>query len=80
MILKFGKYKGMEISSVPHDYLQWIVNNFDDCIIKTEAQKILNSTQTKDDINNKTLEEQANEILGEKPIGLLRRGGRFKNR
>jgi hypothetical protein len=26
-VLGFGKYKGERISSIPHDYLQWIVSN-----------------------------------------------------
>lgn len=81
MKMPVGKYKGLEISTLPHDYLLWIVDNFDDGEIKNEAKKVLGSSQYKQDQQYKSLEEQANEILGERPIGLIRRGpGRFKKR
>lgn len=79
MILKFGKYRGMELSQVPKSYLEWLVENFDDGTVKDEAQRILEGNEFKSDENSKSLEEQANEILGEKPIGLLRRGrGKYR--
>ena len=79
MILKFGMYKGLELSQVPKSYLEWLIKNFDDGVVKTEAEKILNRNLVKGEEESKSLEEQANEILGEKPIGLIRRGrGRYK--
>lgn len=80
MKLKFGKYCGLELSQVPRSYLQWLVSNFQDCTIKDEALKILNNKIEPDnDEDAKSLEEQANEILGEKPIDLLRRGrGKYR--
>ncbi len=79
--MPYGKYKGMEIVNLPHDYLTWIVDKFDDGEIKNEAKRVLNSSQHKKEQHHKSLEEQANEILGERPIGLIRRGpGRFRKR
>lgn len=72
MRIKFGKFKGLELDQVPLDYLRWLVNTFEPCEIRNEAQRIINSS--KSELNSAALEEQANEILGEKPIGLLRRG------
>ena len=81
MKMKFGMYKGVEMSAIPIDYLKFIVNNFDDGDIKSEASRILKSPDTQIEHDSKSLEEQANIILGEKPIGLLKRGhGRFKRR
>ena len=82
MKMPYGKYKGQDMATLPQDYLQWIVANFDDGEIKNEAKKILASPDIQLERESKSLEEQANEILGEKPIGLLRRGrgGRPKRR
>jgi hypothetical protein len=78
--MKFGKYKGLEISQLPVGYLRFIVDTFGPCEIRDEAKKVLNGTTISQEQKSKSLEEQANEILGEKPIGLLRRGkGRRKN-
>ena len=79
MKMPYGKYKGQDMSALPQDYLQWILANFDDGEIKNEAKRILSSPDLQLERESKSLEEQANEILGEKPIGLLRRGrGRRK--
>lgn len=81
MIMPYGKYKGQEMNTLPQDYLNWIVENFDDGPIKVEAEKILAGPDVALEKQSKSLEEQANDILGEKPIGLLRRGrGRPKRR
>lgn len=81
MKMPYGKYKGQDMSTLPHDYLSWIVENFDDGPIKVEAEKILSGPDVDLDKKSKSLEEQANDILGEKPIGLLRRGkGRPRRR
>jgi hypothetical protein len=74
MRMPFGKHKGMEISALPVDYLEWLVHNFEPGEIREEARKVLKGSSIKEERESKTLEEQANEILGEKPIGLLRRG------
>lgn len=82
MKMPFGKFKGQDMSTLSQDYLSWIVANFDDGEIKNEAKRILASPDLQLERESKSLEEQANEILGEKPIGLLRRGrgGRPKRR
>jgi hypothetical protein len=78
--INFGKYKGMDMSDLPQDYLNWIITNFDDGEIKNEARRILASPDVALERESKSLEEQANEILGEKPVDLLRRGGRGRPR
>lgn len=80
MKMPFGKYKGVEMSKLPQDYLNWIIANFDDGEIKNEARRILASPDVTLERESKSLEEQANDILGEKPIDLLRRGGRGRPR
>lgn len=81
MKMPYGKYKGMEMTQLPADYLQWILSNFDEGDIKAEARRILKSPTIKEEQSAKTLEEQANEILGEKPLGNLPRGfGRPRKR
>lgn len=81
MKMPYGKYAGMDMSQIPHDYLTWIVENFDDGPIKEEAKKIISGPDVDLEKKSKSLEEQANRILGEKPIGLLRRGkGRPRRR
>lgn len=74
MKMPFGKYKGQDMSTLGQDYLNWIVANFDDGEIKEEAKRVLASPDLKLERESKSLEEQANEILGEKPVDLLRRG------
>ncbi|HLG43089.1 MAG TPA: DUF3820 family protein [Planctomycetota bacterium] len=79
--MPFGKYAGMEMSSLPEDYLRWIVANFDPGPIRDEAQRILASPDLRLERESKSLEEQANELLGEKPVGFIRRGrGRPRKR
>lgn len=81
MRIPFGKHKGQEMNTLPQDYLNWLVENIEDGEIKEEARKILSGPDVALERESKSLEEQANEILGEKPIGLLRRGkGRPKRR
>ncbi len=72
--MPFGKYKGMDMTALPRDYLQWIVANFDPGDIREEAARILASPELKLEGEAKSLEDQANEILGEKPVGMIRRG------
>lgn len=74
MKMPFGKHKGMDMGQLPTDYLRWLVENFEDGEIKEEAKRILASPTLQLERESKSLEEQANEILGEKPISLLRRG------
>lgn len=74
MKMPFGKYKGIEMSALPQDYLRWIVANFDPGDIREEARRILASPELRQESEAKSLEEQANEILGEKPVGFIRRG------
>jgi hypothetical protein len=74
MKMPYGKYKNQDMATLPQDYLKWIVTNFDDGEIKNEAKRILASPDLQLERESKSLEEQANEILGEKPIDLLRRG------
>lgn len=73
MIINFGKYKGIDMSSLPESYLKWLVENIEPCEVREEACRLLNSSDIKQERESKSLEEQANEILGEKPIELLRR-------
>lgn len=75
MKMPFGKYAGMEMSSLPESYLRWIVANFEPGRIRDEAERILASSDLRLERESRTLEERANELLGEKPLGLLRRGG-----
>ena len=72
--MPFGKYKGMEIKTLPVDYLRWLVSNFEPGDIRDEAARVLKSDSINDEEKAKSLEEQANEILGEKPVKALRRG------
>lgn len=74
MIIKFGKYKGQDMNSLPVDYLAWLAANIDIETIREEAKRILNSPGRVDQKNCDDLEAEANRILGEKPIGLLKRG------
>lgn len=74
MKMPFGKYKGMDMTQLPKDYLQWIVANFDDNDIRAEARRILAGPELQQEGESKSLEERANEILGEKPVGFIRRG------
>lgn len=81
MKIPFGKYKGLPMEQLPHDYLEWLVKNIDASDVKEEAKRILGSADAKQEKRVKSLEEQANEILGEEPIKLLRRGrGRPRKR
>jgi hypothetical protein len=81
MKMPYGKHKGQDMNVLPQDYLRWLVENFDDGPIKEEAKKILSGPDVELEKQSKSLEEQANDILGEKPIGLLRRGkGRPRRR
>ena len=73
MKMPFGKYRGMPMDQLPYDYLQWLVDNIDACDVRDEAISILNSMDAKLDNQYKSLEERANEILGEKPVGNLPR-------
>jgi hypothetical protein len=73
MKMPFGKYAGMEMTALPEDYLRWIVANFEAGPIRDEAQRVLNSPDMEKEREAKSLEERANEILGEKPVGFLRR-------
>jgi hypothetical protein len=76
MKMPFGKHKGMEISALPVDYLQWMVANFDPGPIRDEAERVLRSPELRQEGEAKSLEDQANALLGEKPVGLIRRGRR----
>ena len=76
MRMPFGKYKGMDIATLPVSYLQWVAANFDPGEIRIEAEKILKSPSIASEEKAKSLEEQANELLGEKPVTQLRRGFR----
>lgn len=79
--MPYGKYSGIEMSSLPEEYLRWIVANFESGPIRDEAQRILASPDLRLERESKSLEEQANELLGEKPVGFIRRGrGRPKKR
>jgi uncharacterized protein (DUF3820 family) len=81
MKMPYGKYKGMDMSTLPINYLEWIVKNFEPGELQKEAKRILESQDIKEERETKSLEEQANEILGEKPIGMIRRGyGRPRKR
>lgn len=81
MKMPFGKHKGQDMATLPQNYLRWIVDTFDDGEIKAEAERILSGPDIALERESKSLEEQANEILGEKPIELLRRGrGRPRRR
>ena len=74
MRMPYGKFKGMDISTLPISYLEWLVANFEPGEIREEAKRVLASSDIKEERETKSLEEQANEILGEKPIGMIRRG------
>ena len=74
--MPFGKYRGMDMTALPLDYLRWIVQNFDPGDILEEAKRILASPEIRQETDAKSLEDRANELLGEKPVGLLRRGFR----
>ena len=76
MKMPFGKYKGVEMTALPLDYLEWVVKNFEPGEIRTEAQRILESQDADNIRKQKDLEEQANRILGEEPIKPLKRGFR----
>ena len=76
MRMPFGKYKGMDIATLPLSYLQWVVANFEPGEIRIQAEKVLKSPSIAAEEQAKSLEEQANELLGEKPVGQLRRGFR----
>ena len=78
MKMPFGKYKGMEISTLPVGYLHWLVANFEPGDIRDAAVRILKSPSISQEEKAKSLEEQANELLGEKPVKPLRRGFRKK--
>ena len=81
MKIPFGKYAGMEIASLPEDYLRWIVANFEAGPVRDEAARVLASPDLRQERESKSLEERANELLGEKPLGFIRRGrGRPKKR
>ena len=81
MKMPFGKHKGMDMSSLPEDYLQWIVSNFEPGDIREEAKRILKSPEHRDEQKCADLEAEANRILGEKPVDLLKRGfGRPRKR
>ena len=79
MKMPFGKYKGMEISTLPVSYLQWLVSNFEPGDIRDAAVKVLKGPSIAREEEAKSLEDQANEILGEKPVKPLRRGFKRKN-
>lgn len=76
MKMPFGKYKGMEISTLPVDYLRWLVSNFEPGDIRAEARRVLESGAIAEEQQAMSLEEQANALLGEKPISNLKRGFR----
>lgn len=76
MKMPFGKYKGMEISALPVDYLQWLVANFEPGEIRDQAAAVLKSPELRQENRALSLEEQANRLLGEKPVSPLRRGYR----
>ena len=76
MKMPFGKYKGMEISTLPVDYLRWVVSNFEPGDIREEAKRVLSSGTIAEEKQAQSLEEQANALLGEKPISNLKRGFR----
>ena len=76
-----GILKSQQImSALPADYLRWIVQNFEPGDILEEAKRILASPALQGEADSKTLEQKADEILGEKPVGLLRRGFRRRKR
>lgn len=29
-IINFGKFEGTQLQNIPNDYLEWIINNFDE--------------------------------------------------
>lgn len=69
------------MESLPEDYLKWLVENIDASDVREEAKRILRSPEFKDNQKCVDLEEEANRILGEKPVDLLRRGfGRPRKR
>jgi hypothetical protein len=68
----------MEISTLPVDYLKWLIANFEPGDIRNEAVKVLKSGAVAEEQRARSLEEQANEILGERPVGNLKRGFRRK--
>ena len=76
MKMPFGKYKGMEIATLPVDYLQWLVQNFEPGEIRDLARQVLESPVIRQEDQAKSLEEQANALLGEKPVKGLPRGYR----
>lgn len=76
MKMPFGKYRGVEMTALPLDYLEWIVKNFEPGEIRSEAQRILDSQDADAVRREKELEERANRLLGEKPIEPLKRGFR----
>lgn len=81
MKMPFGKHKGVEMSALPEEYLRWIVKNFDPGDIREEAQRILSSPEFKQERQSMDLEAEANRILGEKPVDLIKRGyGRPRKR
>ena len=83
MRMPFGKYKGMDIETLPVDYLRWLVANFEPGEIRSQAEKVLKSPAIAEENRAQSLEEQANALLGEKPVGGLKRGfrrARFRRR
>ena len=81
MKMRFGMYKGAEMSTLPQDYLMWLVKNIDPGDIRDEAKRLLDSGECKQEQQYKNLEEEANRILGEKPVDLIKRGyGRPRKR
>ena len=80
MKIPFGKHKGQDMSTLPIDYLNWLVANIEPGDIREEARRILASGDVKLEQQSKSLEQQANEILGEEPVKLLRRGFRRRGR
>lgn len=76
MKMPFGKYKGVEMSDLPLDYLEWLVKNFEPGEIRSEAERFLKSQDAQNVRNEQDLEAMANRLLGEKPVDNLRRGFR----
>ena len=76
MKMPFGKYRGMEIATLPVTYLHWVMANFDQGEIRIEVEKVLKSPSIAHEERSQSLEEQANALLGEKPVSPLRRGYR----
>jgi hypothetical protein len=74
MRMPFGKHKGLEISALPEDYLKWLVQTIDPGDVKDEAKRVLDSGEFKQEQKYSDLEAEANRILGEKPVDLLKRG------